>query len=54
MAVIKLTEARIKALPLGSGITRDSEVSGFFVRCHKTTKSYGVQGGVRRNGLVTS
>ena len=39
MAVIKLTEARIKALPLGSGIHRDSEVSGFFVRCHKTTKS---------------
>ncbi len=38
MAVIKLTEARIKALPLGSGITRDSEVSGFFVRCHKTHK----------------
>ena len=50
MAVVKLTEARIRDLPLGSGIHRDTEVRGLMVICHKTTKSYAVQGDVRRNG----
>lgn len=50
MAVTKLTEARIRDLPLGSGIHRDTEVKGLMVLCHKTTKSYAVQGDVRRNG----
>lgn len=50
MAVTKLTEARIRDLKLGSGIHRDTEVKGLMVICHKTTKSYAVQGDVRRNG----
>ena len=50
MAVTKLTEARIRDLELGSGIHRDTEVKGLMVICHKTTKSYAVQGDVRRNG----
>lgn len=50
MAVAKLTEARIRDLPLGSGIHRDTEVKGLMVICHKTTRSYAVQGDVRRNG----
>jgi integrase len=50
MAVAKLTEARIRDLPLGSGIHRDTEVKGLMVICHKTTKSYAIQGDVRRNG----
>jgi integrase len=50
MAVTKLTEGRIRDLPLGSGIHRDTEVKGLMVICHKTTKSYAVQGDVRRNG----
>ncbi|SFI90682.1 tyrosine-type recombinase/integrase [Albimonas pacifica] len=50
MAVMKLTEAKIRALPLGSGIWRDTEVKGLMVICHKTTKSYACQGDVRRNG----
>jgi integrase len=50
MAVINLTEARIRDLPAGSGIHRDEEVKGLMVICHKTTKSYAVQGDVRRNG----
>lgn len=50
MAVLKLTEARIRELPLGSGIYRDQEVKGLLVICHKTTRSYAVQGDVRRNG----
>lgn len=50
MAVMKLTEARIRALPYGSGIYRDAEVKGLMVICHKTTKTYAVQGDVRRNG----
>lgn len=50
MAVIKLTEAKIRDLSLGSGIHRDTEVKGLMVVCHKTTKSYAVQGDVRRNG----
>lgn len=50
MAVINLTEARIKDMALGSGIHRDEQVKGLMVICHKTTKSYAVQGDVRRNG----
>jgi len=50
MAVLNLTEARIRELPLGSGIHRDSQVKGLMVICHKTTKSYACQGDVRRNG----
>jgi hypothetical protein len=50
MAVINLTEARIRDLPLGSGIWRDEQVKGLMVIAHKTTKSYACQGDVRRNG----
>lgn len=50
MAVVNLTEARIRDLPLGSGIHRDEQVKGLMVICHKTTRSYAVQGDVRRNG----
>ncbi len=50
MAVLNLTEARIRDLPLGSGIHRDEQVKGLMVLCHKTTRSYAVQGDVRRNG----
>ena len=50
MAVTKLTEARIRDLELGSGIHRDTEVRGLMVICHKTAKTYAVQGDVRRNG----
>jgi integrase len=50
MAVLKLTEARIRELPLGSGIYRDEEVKGLLVICHKSCRSYAVQGDVRRNG----
>lgn len=50
MAVMNLTEAKIRELPLGSGIHRDTQVKGLMVICHKTTKSYACQGDVRRNG----
>lgn len=50
MAVINLTEARIRDLEFGSGIHRDEQVKGLMVICHKTAKSYAVQGDVRRNG----
>ncbi|WGM37528.1 tyrosine-type recombinase/integrase [Caulobacter sp. NIBR1757] len=50
MAVVNLTEARIRDLPAGSGIWRDEQVKGLMVVCHKTTKTYAVQGDVRRNG----
>lgn len=50
MSVLNLTEKRIRGLPLGSGIYRDEQVKGLMVICHKTTKSYAVQGDVRRNG----
>ncbi|MCC5957698.1 MAG: integrase family protein [Natronohydrobacter sp.] len=48
MAIFKFTENRIRDLPLGSGIHRDTEVKGLMCICHKTTKSYCVQGDVRR------
>lgn len=50
MAVVNLTEARIRDLPAGSGIWRDEQVKGLMVVCHKSTKTYAVQGDVRRNG----
>jgi integrase len=50
VAVLNLTEAKIRDLPLGSGIHRDAQVKGLMVICHKTTRSYAVQGDVRRNG----
>lgn len=48
--VINFTEARIHALKLGSGIWRDEQVKGMLVVCHRTSKTYAVQGDVRRNG----
>ncbi len=48
MAIFKFTEARIRALELGTGIHRDTDVKGLLCICHKTTKSYAVQGDVRR------
>ncbi len=50
MSVSNLTEARIREMPLGSGIHRDAQVKGLMVVCHKTTKTYSCQGDVRRNG----
>lgn len=50
MAVVNLTEKRIRDLALGSGIHRDEQVRGLMVICHKSTKTYAVQGDVRRNG----
>lgn len=50
MSVLSLTEARIRDLPLGSGIWRDQTVKGLMVICHATTKTYAVQGDVRRDG----
>ncbi len=50
MAVVNLSDARIRAMPLGSGIHRDVKIKGLMVICHKTTKTYAVQGDVRRNG----
>jgi len=50
MAVLNMTEARVSSLALGSGIWRDEQVKGLLVICHKTSKTYAVQGDVRRNG----
>lgn len=50
MAVINLTESRIRDLPLSSGIWRDEQVKGLLVICHAATKTYAAQGDVRRNG----
>jgi integrase len=49
MAIFKFTEARVRDLPLGSGIHRDTEVKGLMCIAHKTTRTYAVQGDVRRN-----
>lgn len=49
MSIFRFTEARLRDLPLGSGIHRDVDVRGLMVICHKTTKTYSVQGDVRRN-----
>jgi len=50
MAVLNLTEAKIASLPLGSGIWRDEQAKGLMVICHASTRTYAVQGDVRRNG----
>lgn len=50
MAIVNLTKASIKELPLNSGIWRDQQVKGLMVVCHKTTRTFAVQGDVRRNG----
>lgn len=50
MAVLDLTEARIRDLPLGSGIWRDEQAKGLLVICHASTKTYAVQGDVRKAG----
>lgn len=50
MAVVCFTEARIRDLPFGSGIWRDEQVKGLLVLCHRSTRTYAVQGDVRRNG----
>jgi hypothetical protein len=50
MAIVNFTEARIRELPLASGIHRDEQVKGLMVVCHRTTKTFPVQGDVRRNG----
>ncbi|MBN7786684.1 integrase family protein [Ponticoccus gilvus] len=49
MAIFKFTEARLRDLPLGSGIHRDTEVKGLICIAHKTTKTFAVQGDVRRD-----
>ena len=50
MPVVNLTESRIRDLDLGSGIWRDEQVKGLMVIAHRSTKTYAVQGDVRRNG----
>lgn len=50
MAVLNLTESRIRDMEFGSGIWRDAQVKGLLVVCHAATKTYAVQGDVRRNG----
>ena len=50
MPVMNLTETRIRDIEPGSGIWRDEQVRGLMVVSHKTTKTYAVQGDVRRNG----
>jgi hypothetical protein len=48
MTIFKFTEARVRDLELGSGIHRDTDVKGLLCICHKTTKTFAVQGDVRR------
>jgi integrase len=50
MPVVNLTESRIRDLEPRSGIWRDEQVKGLMVIAHKSTKTYAVQGDVRRNG----
>lgn len=50
MPVMNFTEARIRDLPLGSGIWRDEQAKGLLVICHKSTRTYAFQGDVRRDG----
>ncbi len=49
MTIFKFTEARVRDLPLGSGIHRDTDVKGLLCICHKTTKTFACQGDVRRD-----
>lgn len=48
MTIFKFTEARIRDLPLGSGIHRDTDVKGLMCICHKSCKTFAVQSDVRR------
>lgn len=48
MTVFEFTEVRVRDLELGSGIHRNTDVKGLFCFCQKTTKTFAVQGGVRR------
>lgn len=50
MKIMSFKSTVIDTLPYGSGIWRDEQVKGFLVICHKKTKTYAVQGDVRRNG----
>lgn len=47
LAILNLTEARIRDLLFASGIHRDEQLKGLMVICHKTMRSYAVQGDVR-------
>lgn len=49
MTIFKFTESRVRDLLLGSGIHRDTDVKGLLCICHKTAKTWAVQGDVRRN-----
>lgn len=48
MGIFKFTERRVAELPLGSGIHRDTEVRGLMVLCHRSCRTWAVQGDVRR------
>ena len=48
MTIFKFTEARIRDLPLGSGIHRDTDVKGLMCICYKTCRTFAVQSDVRR------
>ncbi len=50
MPTIRLTEKRVRELPMGSGFTRDEEVRGLMVSAGKTKKSWVFQDDLRRNG----
>ncbi len=50
MPVAKFTEAEVDKFPLGSGIWRDTEVKGLLCICHRSCRTFAVQGDVRRNG----
>jgi integrase len=49
MAKTDLTEAKVRALALGSKVTRDSRVKGFMVICNIHSKSYAAQADLRRD-----
>src|SRR3546814_13553314 len=50
MVVLDVPEARIRNLPMGSGMQRVAKVNGLMWICHASTKPYVVQGDVRRIG----
>ncbi|WP_278987227.1 hypothetical protein [Sphingobium yanoikuyae] len=47
LVIRNLTEARIRDLLFASGIHRDEQLKDLMVICHKTMRSYAVQGDVR-------
>ena len=51
MAIVNLTEARIRDLALGSGIHRDEQVKGLMVICHSSTKTYAAKGSRRTDAM---